>query len=222
MTETIRYNLNVKRNMRTLFTLFVLSVLVISCNKKEEESDVYYIRFQLKDGSADKNLISIKQESPTEISGNGIKDSDFVSVGFGIKGIFKSPSKSDITQMWFFYFSQSIPKEEFNINSGVYDFKNPSNFKNYIPSGNFFENNTGSLFTYFHEDDMTFCTAALDVTYNNVFRISESRYYVDSDGNDAVDIAGTFAIRFSSMCNNGDIEVTEGKFRSKVLINEIS
>lgn len=165
--------------------------------------------------------MSVKQESPSEITGNDIRDSDFISVGFTLSATFKSPSKNDITQMLTFHFFQLLPKEEFSLNAGVYEFRDPSGFDDNIPSGNLFENDKVSFQASFYEDNMTFCSAFSDETFDEFFKISETRYYVDSQGNDAVDLKGTFSARFNSMCNNGDNELTEGEFRIKVLIDEI-
>lgn len=209
-----------------LISAMILSAL-ISCDKKEEDIDIdpdvakYSIKFQLKDSEGNTKKINLTQENPRTISGNGIKDSDNVSTGFGLSGSFVSPSEKQLTQQLFFYLAIEIPEAEFNFDSGRYEFKNPSNFENYISSRNLFEDGTQSISTYFHEDVKTFCSAQLDSTFDNTFYITKTSHYVDNNGNDAMDIEGMFTTRYNSVCNNGDVELEDGTFRIKLLIDEI-
>ncbi len=132
-----------------------------------------------------------------------------------------SPLKKEVAQQLSFYLSVEIPREEFKVNSEIYKFKNPSNFESYIPSGNLFEDESLSVTTYFHEDTMTFCSALLDTTFNNSFKITKASYHIDNNGKEAIDVEGMFATRYNPICNNGNIALEDGTFRVKLLLSEI-
>jgi hypothetical protein len=103
--------------MKKLFFLLLILASLSSC-KKEEEVNVYYLEFQLKDADGNNNLIKIIPEDPQTIYGNGIKGIDSVIIGFYIGGNnFISPSREEIKRSFATSISIKIPKEEFNINS---------------------------------------------------------------------------------------------------------
>lgn len=205
--------------MKKLFILVLILSALISCRKNEENIALYHVKFQLKKADGTTNEVHFVQEAPQRINGGGIKNSDSVAVEFSIAESFSSPSNKEVTQQFTFHLSMRIPGEEFTTDSGVYKFKNASSFENYIPSGNLFENRTLLISTFFHEDMMTFCSAQLDQNFNNNFEITRTSYYIDDNGNDAMDIEGVFSIRYNSICSNGDTKLEDGNFRIKLLID---
>lgn len=204
----------------------VLTTL-LSCKKTEIDPDVnpgegpYFIKFNLKEPDGKAREIYIPKESLQSLSGNGVKDSEFVAVGFGFSGAFISPADKEITQDLSFYISFSIPETEFYHKSGSYEFKEPKNLKNYIPLGNLFHEGPHSISTFFHEDIMTFCSAPIDASHSNIFRITKMEYCIDTNGVDALDIEGRFTTKYNLVCNDGDVLIGNGSFRVKLLIDEI-
>ena len=165
--------------MKKVFFSAIIVFLFIACRANEEDINIYFIEFQLSESDGNTNKIYIIQESPQTLTGNGIKNSDSVAVGFGILESFVSPNNKDVTQLFGFRLSMLIAEEELNTNSGTYKFKNSSSFVNHIPLGNLFEEKNIDVNTTFNEDSQTFCSALLDTTFDNNFTIAKTRFYVD-------------------------------------------
>ena len=119
--------------MKKLLFPAILVFMLISCKNHEGEMNAYYIEFQLNKSDGNTNDISLGQIAPKAITGNGIKNGDSVSVGFEILNSFPSPTDSHITQLSSFNLSMLLSAEEFNVDSGTYHLKNPSDFQSYIP-----------------------------------------------------------------------------------------
>ena len=205
--------------MKKLFFPVVVVFVLFSCKKNEEYVNTYYSEFQLNESDGNTSEILITQKSPSTITGNSIRDSDSVAIGFEIRNSFLSPTHSGVTQQFNFSLSMLISEEEFNIDSGIYTLKNPSDFQNYVSSGNLFEEDRVSISTYFHEDTRTFCSAPQDSTFDNYFRITEKNYYTDDNGEDAMNLGGEFIVRYNLLCGDGDTKLIDGKFRVKLLID---
>jgi hypothetical protein len=203
--------------MRILIGISLL-LLFTACEENKSTENLYYLEFKLVGLDGVAHEINISQETPATLNGHGIKDSNQVALGFALNGTFASLFEKEVTQNLSFYFATEIPETEFSIDSqGIYTLKSPADFRNYLPSGNLFENDNLSARSYFHEDTNTFCTALLDTAFAQKLSITNKNYYVDNDGNDALDIEGTFGTGYSSFC--GEDKSTNGTFKIKLLLN---
>jgi hypothetical protein len=209
--------------MKNLIALSILSIIFFSCNKESEELDLddYYIRFSIRNGSQKVTNISLKYDKTQNINGNGVNGEDFVWVGFGFSGT--SPSiilDTALTELSF-YLGVKVPEEELFLDSGSYEFLNPENYLSYLPKGNVFAHKELSFSTSYHENLNSFCSAQNDENFDNEFEITNTKYFIDENEKDAMNVEGKFITNYNSICENGSFEITEGTFRIKVLIDKI-
>lgn len=205
--------------MRILIGISFL-FLFTACQENKGAENLYYLDFKLVGLDGVAHEINISQETSATLNGHGIKDSNQVALGFALNGTFASPFEKEVTQNLSFYFATEIPETEFSIDSqGVYTLKSPADFRNYLPSGNLFENDNLSVRSYFHEDTNTFCTALLDTAFAQKLSITSKIFYVDSNGDDALDIEGTFDTAYDLVCGKDRSINANGTFKIKLLLN---
>lgn len=209
--------------MRNLTLLIISILMLISCNKENNEikPEGFYINFKIKDHTGMVSNVKFPYEQIQNINGNDVKDSHFVWVGFGFSALFQNPTNQSISQELTFYLSIQVPEEELIIDSNKYKFISPENYQNYIPTGNIFDQKNISFSTFFHEDISTFCSAQNDENFNNTFEISSKEYFIDENQEDTMIVEGTFSTKYNSVCGNNSFEISAGTFRIKLLIDEI-
>lgn len=205
--------------MRILIGISLL-LLFTTCEENKGAENFHYLKFKLIGSDGLIHEMDVPLEAPVTAYRYGSEDSDQVSVGFAINSTFASPIEKEVTQNLSFSLTTEVPKTEFSTDSqGIYTLKSPADFRNYLPSGNLFENDNLSVRSYFHEDTNTFCTAQLDTAFAQKLSITSKSFYVDSNGYDALDIEGTFDTAYDLVCGEDKSINANGTFRIKLLLN---
>ncbi len=195
-------------------------LLFACCEGNKDADNLYFLKFKLIGSDSLAHEIDVPLKTPVTAYAYGLKNNDQVSVGFAINGTFKSPLDKEIAQNLSFSFATEVPETEFSADSqGGYTLKNPADFRNYLPPNNLFEHENLSVRSYFHEDTNTFCTAQLDTAFTQELNITSKNYYVDRNGNDALDVEGTFDTVYDLVCGEDKSINANGSFRIKVLLN---